>query len=159
MAIVPPFLLSSPFLMLLFCATKLELSVTSSFVHCLFQDSLCCWQSGISKMIQRFWPLRRNPPENWVILIFSGQLPCTRIMKGTLYSFLHFSRAKKVVICNNTKENLLWEPKKMKVKFYKITSCTWNFQNFTFVFTILVKCDIPFLRLPWEIVFGVITDD
>ena len=34
-----------------------------------------------------------------------------------------------------------------------------NFQNFTFVFTILVKWDIPFLRLPWEIVFGVITDD
>ena len=32
-------------------------------------------------------------------------------------------------------------------------------KNFTFVFTILVKCDIPFLRLPWEIVFGVITDD
>ena len=34
-----------------------------------------------------------------------------------------------------------------------------NFQNFTFVFTILVKCDIPFLRLPSDTVFGVITDD
>ena len=30
---------------------------------------------------------------------------------------------------------------------------TWNFQNFTCVFTILVKFDIYFLGLPWEIVF------
>ena len=41
-----------------------------------------------------------------------------------------------LVICNNTKENLLREPKKKKVKFHKITSYSWNFQNFTFVFTI-----------------------
>ena len=34
-----------------------------------------------------------------------------------------------------------------------------NFQKFTCVFKILVKCDIPFLRLPWEIALGVITDD
>ena len=47
----------------------------------------------------------------------------------------------------------------MNVKFHKITSYPWNFQNFTFVFTILVKFDILFLRLPWEIFFGVITDD
>ena len=32
----------------------------------------------------------------------------------------------------------------MNVKFHKITSYTWNFQNFTFVFTILVKFDIHF---------------
>ena len=48
----------------------------------------------------------------------------------------------------------------MKVKFHKITSYTWNFQNFTYcVFTILEKFDIHFLQLPWEILFGVITDD
>ena len=47
----------------------------------------------------------------------------------------------------------------MNVKFHKITSYTWNFQNFTCVFTILVKFDIHFLRVPWEIFFGVITDD
>ena len=47
----------------------------------------------------------------------------------------------------------------MNVKFHKITSYTWNFQNFTCVFTILVKFDIHFLGLPWEIFFGVITDD
>ena len=45
----------------------------------------------------------------------------------------------------------------MKGKFHKMTSYTWNFQNFTCVFTILVKFDIYFLALPWEIVFGVIT--
>ena len=51
------------------CATKLELSIkpcwilngpfnintfTLGFVHCLFLDSLCCWQSVSDKMIQRF---------------------------------------------------------------------------------------------------------
>ena len=41
----------------------------------------------------------------------------------------------------------------------KMTSYTWNFQNFTCVFTIFVKFDIYFLELPWEIVFGVITDN
>ena len=34
-----------------------------------------------------------------------------------------------------------------------------KFQNFTCVFTILVKFDIHFLGLPWQILFGVITDD
>ena len=68
--------------------------------------------------------------------------------------------AKDVIsICNNTKENLLREPEKINVKFYKMTSYTWNFQNFTCVFTILVKFDIYFLGLPWEIVFGIITDN
>ena len=47
----------------------------------------------------------------------------------------------------------------MNVKFHKITSYTWNFQNFTCVITILVKFDIHFLGLPWEIFFGVTTDD
>ena len=47
----------------------------------------------------------------------------------------------------------------MNAKFHKITAYKWDFQNFTYVFTILVKFDIHFLRLPWEIFFGVITDD
>ena len=68
-----------------------------------------------------------------------------------LLSFLNFSRVKDVlVICNNTKENL-WEPEKMNVKFHKITctSFTRYFQNFTSVFTFLVKFDIHFFGLPW----------
>ena len=38
-------------------------------------------------------------------------------------------------------------------------SYTWNLQNFTCGITILVKFDIHFLGLPWEIFFGVTTDD
>ena len=72
--------------------------------------------------------------------------------------FLPFSRAKdvKLVVCNNTKENFLWEAEKMKVKFHKIASYTWNF---TCVFTILVKYYIHFLGLLREIFFAVITYD
>ena len=47
----------------------------------------------------------------------------------------------------------------MNAKFHKITPYTLNFQNFTCVFTILVKLDIHFLGLPQNIFFGVITDD
>ena len=47
----------------------------------------------------------------------------------------------------------------MNVKFHTITAYTLNFQNFTCVFTILVKFDIRFLGLPGEIFLGVITDD
>ena len=47
----------------------------------------------------------------------------------------------------------------MNIKFHRITSYTWNFQNFSCVITILVKFDIHFLRLPREIFFGVTTDD
>ena len=47
----------------------------------------------------------------------------------------------------------------MNVKFHGITPYTWNFQNFKCVIPILVKFDIHFLGLPWEIFFGVTTDD
>ena len=47
----------------------------------------------------------------------------------------------------------------MNVRFHEITSYTWNFQNFKCVITILMKCDIHFLGLPWEIFFAVTTDD
>ena len=35
----------------------------------------------------------------------------------------------------------------MNVEFHKMTSYTWNFQNLTCVFTILVKFDVHFLGL------------
>ena len=61
------------------------------------------------------------------------------------------------VWCNiDIKENFLCEPKKINEKFHKMSSYTWNF---TCVFTILGKFDINFLRFPWEIVFGAITDN
>ena len=47
----------------------------------------------------------------------------------------------------------------MNIKFHKIASYNSNFQYFTRVFTILVKFDIHFLRLPREIFFGVVTED
>ena len=50
-----------------------------------------------------------------------------------------------LVICNNTKENFLWEPEKMNVKFHKMASYTWSFKilpvfsqflwNLTFIFS------------------------
>ena len=43
---------------------------------------------------------------------------------------------------------MLWEPEKMNVKCHKVTSYIRNFQNFTCVFTILVKFDIIFSRAP-----------
>ena len=47
----------------------------------------------------------------------------------------------------------------MNIKFHKIASYNSNFKYFTRVCTILVKFDIHFLSLPWEIFFGVIMDD
>jgi len=41
--------------------------------------------------------LRQNPLGNWVILIFSGQKSCTRIIYRVSHSFLHFLRAMDVV--------------------------------------------------------------
>ena len=41
--------------------------------------------------------LRRNPPGHWVILIFSGQKFCTRVIYSILHSFLHVSRAKDLI--------------------------------------------------------------
>ena len=44
------------------------------------------------------------------------------------FFFLHFPRAIDVIIsyliCDNTKENFLWEPEKRNVKFHKMTSNT-----------------------------------
>ena len=67
---------------------------------------------------------------------------------ASFFKIYHLSRAIDV-ICNNTKENFLREgPEKANVKFHKMTSYTKNFQNFTCVFTILVKFDIYFFGLP-----------
>ena len=62
-------------------------------------------------------------------------------------------------IMTGTKKIFLWELEEVNVKFHKMTPYTWNFQYFSCVFTILVKFDIYFLGLLWEIVFSVITDN
>ena len=49
-----------------------------------------------SAPVNKRWKERKlkwNPSGNWVILIFSGQKPCTRIIQTISHSFLHFSRA------------------------------------------------------------------
>ena len=56
--------------------------------------------------------LRRNPPWNWVILIFIGQKSCTRIIKNILHSFCTFFKT------FNTKENET--PRKWMSNFTKL---------------------------------------
>ena len=41
--------------------------------------------------------LRRNPPGNWVVSIFRGQKPCTKIIKRVLHFFFTFFKS---WICN-----------------------------------------------------------
>ena len=80
-------------------------------------------------------------------------------LKHIAFFFTFFKGYKDViiVICNNSKEIFLWELEKMNVKFHKITpSYSCDFQNFNRVFTILLKVDIHFLGLPWEVFFVVI---
>ena len=90
---------------------------------------------------------KQNPGGNWVISIFSGQKPCTRIMWRVLRSFSRFSRAKDVIsqICNNTKENFWSESAKMNVKF--IVKNTGKILKISCVRCNFVKFEIHFFRL------------
>ena len=90
-----------------------------------------------------FFPLYFN--HNLLVALFVS-------LKGKKLK-MHYGLQKLIVYCL---EFLLLRD---TTKFHKIASYTWDFQNFTSVFTILVKFDIHFLGLPWEIFFGVITDD
>ena len=90
--------------------------------------------------------LRRNPPGNWVILIFSGQKPCIRIIQTILHSFLHFSRANG---CNKSsvvtpKKISQGSPRKWMSNFTRIVTQEkfWKFHvkdvilwNLTFIFS------------------------
>ena len=38
------------------------------------------------------------------------------------FTFLKGLRCNNYIVCNNTKENFLWEPEKRNVKFHKIAS-------------------------------------
>ena len=80
-------------------------------------------------------------PENWK-------------HSGFLFTFLKTSRCNKSCVITLTKIPHGTESEKINVKFHKITSFTWNVQRFTCVFTILVKFDIHFPGLPWDIFFG-----
>ena len=85
------------------------------YYHCLHCQSPCHHHHHH----HHHW---QNPPGNWVILILSGQKPCTRIIKFKEYCILFyiFPGLKMLfIICNNTQENFSWECKKMNVKFHK----------------------------------------
>ena len=60
-----------------------------------------------------------------------------RIVYSIVHSFLHFSRAIVIItctnsyrICNNTKDNFLWEPKKMNFKFHRNWCVRFHFGPF-----------------------------
>ena len=65
--------------------------------------SLSIWEFW--KIIHQKWYLitvvnykiRWNTLGNWVVLIFSGQKPCTRIISSILHSFLHLLPATKLM--------------------------------------------------------------
>ena len=69
--------------------------------------------------------LRWNPLGNWVVLIFSRQKPCTRIISSILHFFSHFSRAINVIISCIIKlrrrGSLYWSPRKRNTNFKSLT--------------------------------------
>ena len=58
-----------------------------------------------------------------IILIFSGQNPCTRIISNILHSFLDFSRALKkiLVLWNNSKEKVRMGAGENKLQMLQIS--------------------------------------
>ena len=71
-------------------------------------------------------------------------------LENIAFFFLQFSGAKDVilVICNNTKENVLWEPEKVNVKFHKDWENMGKILKISYVRCNFLKFDIHFLRLP-----------
>ena len=96
-----------------------------------------------------------------IILIFSGQNPCTRIISSILHSFLDFSRAlkKKKVLWNNSKKKVRMGARENKLQMLQISLneilCMMILPVFS-QFPWNLKSNL--LMLPYEIVFGVITD-
>ena len=97
-----------------------------------------------------------------IILIFSGQNPCTRIISSILHSFLDFSRAlkkKKKVLWNNSKKKVRMGAQENKLQMLQISLneilCMMILPVFS-QFPWNLKSNL--LMLPYEIVFGVITD-
>ena len=64
-----------------------------------------------------------------------------------------------LVNCNNTKENFLWEPEKIKCQISQNDMLQMKFSEYYLFFSIPVKFEIYFLGLPQEIVFDVVTDN
>ena len=61
--------------------------------------------------------------------------------------------------CSDAKKKFLMGARENECQISHNYILLMKFQNFTCVIKILVKFDIHFLGLPWEIFFGVTTDD
>ena len=104
--------------------------------------------------------LKWNSSGNWVVLIFSGQKPCTRIISSILHSFSHFSRAINVIVSCIIKlrRKILYIGARENVKQTTKAShfTKWSVSNDEFTCTV-------FSQLVWnlklEIVFGAFTDN
>ena len=95
-----------------------------------------------------------NFNSQWTKTLFQNNL------KNTAFFFYIFQGLKRyLVICNNTKDYFSWESEKMNVKFHKDCENTGKILKISCVRCNFMKFDIHFLGLPWEIFFGVITDD
>ena len=74
--------------------------------------------------------------------------------KNVVHFYIFQALKMQLVFYNNTKEENENECQSSQNYISHM-----KFPNFFCVFTILVKFNILFLGLPWEIFFGVITDD
>ena len=91
------------------------------------QLSPVCYEESKEKSL-----LRRNPLGNWVILIFSRQKPCTRIISillivffFTLFKGFKCNKLNKIIL----KKRFLLEPEKTNfksLKFHKVKSYAWQ---------------------------------
>ena len=85
-----------------------------------------------------------NFNSQWTKILYQNNL------KNIEFFFYIFQGLKmQLVICNNTKENFLWEPgRENECQISQNCILHMRFQKFTCVFTILVKFGIHFLGLP-----------
>ena len=98
---------------------------------------------------------------SWVILIFSGEKPFFQnnlrhiAFFFSFFFFYTFQGLWTLVICNNTNENFLWEPEKIKFKFQIMKYDAWNFTCvFLTPFLVFVHWKLKILAFLMESVLG-----
>ena len=105
--------------------------MNTDYYGCLFSSS---WHSIFGNK-----GLRQNSPRNWINLIFSGQIQCTLYqnnLKAIALFFTVFLIELQIylVICEKTKENVLWELEKI-IPMHDILPLFLQFLwNLTFIF-------------------------
>ena len=110
-------------LWLQFCLNKVSKKRKKPFVK-LDMYEMKTWLLVHLDVIILKWKL-----ENWVILFFSGQKPCFRIISSILHPFLTLFEGYKLYEITPNKR-FLWEPEKTNFKsfkFHKMKSYAWWF--------------------------------